>query len=188
MKFRRFQIHPGADGLAFFWGMAEATLFFLVPDVWITGMALRGVRAGTRAAFWAGAGALLGGMGMYVWGARAPHTALQWVDAVPNISAPMIHQVQQQLAHVGYLALWVGAFSGKPYKIYAVQAGAAHMPLIPFVLMSFLARLTRFLLLGWGVGVLAAPLRRRWPRSVLYALWALGWILFYVWFFQVMPE
>ncbi|MCF6192614.1 MAG: hypothetical protein L3J76_05735, partial [Candidatus Hydrothermae bacterium] len=148
MRLRRLRGVSVADGLAFFWGMAEATLFFLVPDVWITGRALRGVRSGIRAAFWAGAGALLGGMGMYIWGARAPHTALQWVDAVPNISATMIQQVQQQLAHFGYLALWVGAFSGKPYKIYAVQAGAAHMPLIPFMLMSFLARLTRFLLLG----------------------------------------
>src|SRR5437868_1692315 len=57
------------------WGYAEATLFFLVPDVLLSWVALRDPRAAGVACFWALAGALLGGATMYAWGAADPGTA-----------------------------------------------------------------------------------------------------------------
>src|SRR6478672_2734595 len=43
----------GAALIALAWGFAEASLFFIVPDVWIGLLALFHWRAGLRAAGWA---------------------------------------------------------------------------------------------------------------------------------------
>ena len=52
-------------------GIAEATVFFIVPDVWISFVALRrGWQAGALAAFFACIGALIGGAIMYLWGSN----------------------------------------------------------------------------------------------------------------------
>ncbi len=151
-------------------------------------MALRGVRDGLRAAVWASVGALLGGAGMYLWGSQHPAWALSVVERIPNISIPMMHQVQDQLLQRGYLALWIGAFSGKPYKIYATYAGQLHLSFFLFLWMSFWARLTRFTLLGLFVGAAGRLLPQKIPFRTKVALWAIAWMLFYIWYFRVMPE
>ena len=59
----------GVNAIAAFWGFAEATLFFIVPDVWLTAITVRlGRMAAFRAAAWTIAGALFGGALMYDWG------------------------------------------------------------------------------------------------------------------------
>ena len=55
--------------IAGIWGFAEATLFFIVPDVWLTLIAVRrGLVPALAACGWALAGALAGGLAMYAWG------------------------------------------------------------------------------------------------------------------------
>ena len=58
------------DIAAFLWGVAEATLFFFVPDVLLSYIGVkRGVRATVRASIIAAAGAAIGGAFMYLWSA-----------------------------------------------------------------------------------------------------------------------
>ena len=45
------------------WGLAEATLFFIVPDVWLNLAGRRRLEAGLL-------GALIGGALIYFWGAH----------------------------------------------------------------------------------------------------------------------
>src|SRR4051812_20323932 len=52
------------------WGFAEATFFFVVPDVWIGLLTLFSWRAGLRAVYSAVMGALTGGAVMYRAGAQ----------------------------------------------------------------------------------------------------------------------
>ena len=76
-----------AAAIAGGWGLAEATLFFVVPDVWIGLLALFGWRAGLRAVALAVAGALLGGALMYGVGAGVePDRSGGLLDAVPAVS------------------------------------------------------------------------------------------------------
>ncbi len=44
------------------WGFAEATFFFIVPDVLLTLIALKNWRLATRACLWSLGGALIGGV------------------------------------------------------------------------------------------------------------------------------
>src|SRR3546814_12347528 len=71
---RRWQrMHPNESGQAtraahavsLLWGFAEATVFFVVPDVWISRRALSSWRAALRGCGFALAGALVGGVLLY---------------------------------------------------------------------------------------------------------------------------
>lgn len=159
------------------WGFAEATLFFFVPDVLLTWFALdRPRRTAYAACAWAVAGALAGGAVMYAWGARDLPAASRALDAVPAVSAMDVLEVREELESGGLPTLFLGPLTAKPYKIYAVQAGAAGVSLAAFLLISIPARGVRFVLLtaltrwivtrtpatGWSVGVQRAVHATAW--------------------------
>jgi membrane protein YqaA with SNARE-associated domain len=173
--------------LAFLWGYGEATLFVLVPDILISAVVVRfGWRRGLICALLAACGASLGALTMCLWAAYEPDIARSTIAALPAVSTAMIERVEQALIRDGYLAMLSGSFSGVPFKIYAVAAGAQHRPPFPFVLFSFFARLPRFfavVLLTAMLGKVAA----RW-LSVRSCLWLLAgfWLAFYAGYFSIM--
>lgn len=100
------------------WGFAEASLFFLVPDVLLSAIALCDHRKALFACLAAAAGAMVGGVLMYVWGSLSPDAALNIVERVPGISPEMIARVRDELASQGVMAMVFGPLSGTPYKVY----------------------------------------------------------------------
>jgi membrane protein YqaA with SNARE-associated domain len=164
------------------WGFAEATLFFLVPDVLLTWIALSDARAAWRACLWALAGALLGGLLMFAWGWFDHASALAALDYVPAVSAEMCEDVAEQLREDGARALFVGPATGTPYKIYAVQAPHADIDPPLFLLVSVPARLVRFVLVT-GLAILLCRLTCRWPLRAHRLGHVLIWIAFYGWYF-----
>jgi hypothetical protein len=73
------------------WGFAEATLFFLVPDVLLTGIAMRkGLRVALLASLAAAAAATAGGLIMYRWAAADAAGARQVIDLLPAVSPAQI--------------------------------------------------------------------------------------------------
>ena len=173
--------------LAFAWGLAEATLFFIVPDVLLTFLARRGLRPALVGTVFALAGALLGGCLMYQAGTRSPEKWLLWMDHLPAIGPAMIEQVGRNLHRQGPQALLLGPLQGIPYKLFALQAPAAGIGLPAFLTVSVVARLARFLfsiLLAWGI---LWALRRHWPRFPTGAGLTVFWIGFYAFYFTVMP-
>jgi membrane protein YqaA with SNARE-associated domain len=169
------------------WGLAEATVFFIVADVWISFVALRrGWRSGLAAAIFACAGALIGGAFMYRWGASDPEAARHWLDLIPAISPALIGDVRRSLADHGLLSLVEGAFTGIPFKIYAVEAGATQQGLAAFLLMAIPARLIRFAAAAFIAAAAAHYLRRHIGQRALLGLFAAVWVVFYAWYFSVM--
>jgi len=174
--------------LALIWGFAEATVFFVVPDVLLTAIAVRDLRAGLIACFLALLGALAGGVLMYLWAARDHAAAAALVGQVPAISLDLMARVTQQLREQGSAAAAiVGAFTGVPYKIYAVQAHTAGITPEAFAALSVPARLGRFLLVtllaGLASRLLAARVTLRWR----YGLLVLLWVGFYAAYWSSMP-
>ncbi len=172
--------------LAFLWGLAEATLFFIVPDVLLSLLALKDRRRAWIASGYAVAGALIGGALMYRWAALDAVHVRSLLVALPAISPDLLEQVRQQLDSLGYASLFVGAFSGVPYKIYATEAGAAALPLASFLLVTIPARTLRFLL----VAALVDWIARHWTAGLRHItrvlLMLTCWVLFYGWYFSVM--
>lgn len=177
-----------ALGLAFLWGFAEATFFFIVPDVYLGLMALFHWRRGLWATGAAVAGAMIGGALMFSLAAANPAALEQFLLRIPGIGAPMVQAVAQQLDTGSLWALVAGPLGGIPYKIYAVQAGAQHLSLPLFLLMTIPARLERLLPVSLGAGLLGAWLRPHLERRALWAvgLYALLWVVIYLLYFTAL--
>ena len=170
------------------WGFGEATLFFIVPDVYLTVVAMRRPLAtALKATVWVTAGALVGGTAMYLWGAYDQGQALAVLDRVPAISAAMLDEVGQEIGESGAVAVLFGPPQGQPYKIYAVQAGAAGMSFAAFLAISVPARIIRFVLAVLLTALVARWLRpRTTPRFQLGVL-AVFWTVNYAIYFTFMP-
>ena len=172
--------------IAVLWGIAEATVFFIVPDVWISLVAMRrGWKAGLLAACLACIGALIGGTMMYLWGRSDAEAARHVLDMIPAISPAMIWMTGYELNHSGLISMVLGAFTGVPFKIYAVEAGALGKGLGAFLGMAVIARLMRFVLGALIAAAAASVLRRFYSERTILSLLAGFWIIFYAWYFTV---
>lgn len=172
--------------LAAAWGIAEATLFFIVPDVLLSWIAIHDLRRALRACAWALAGALVGGCIIWILGYLDPQPVREIFGLVPGISEQMIADVRQQLDSRGLMALFIGPLIGTPYKIYAVEAAGAGFGLLVFLLVSIPARLMRFLVVTLVAGFASHVLRRFVTTRVLLSLHVILWVGFYAWYFSVM--
>ncbi len=175
------------NALAAVWGAAEATLFFIVPDVLLSRIALQDRRQALLACLWALGGALLGGALIWTAGYIDPAPARSLFVEIPAISLGMIERVQEQIEDLGLWAVFIGPLIGTPYKLYALEAATAGFGWLPFLLVSVPARLLRFVVIVLLTSAIANGLRRFASMRVLRACHLLAWTAFYAWYFTVMP-
>ena len=170
-------------GIAGAWGFAEATFFFVVPDVWTSWVGLRRPKRGIGATFSALGGAMAGGAVTYCWGRRVTaDTSRRALARVPAVTDSMISDVEQEMAGSGPAALLRGPTRGVPYKLYARAAGLQRTSLAAFLLWSIPGRMIRFLAVTAGVSGISALGRRWFPgmseRRISTIFW-LCWAAFY---------
>lgn len=185
--------------VAFGWGLAEATAFFIVPDVWTSRVALRHPRRALATTASAVAGAMLGGALVHGWARRTPPSdSARLMTRIPAIDAAMVAQVDDEVARSGYRAMLRGPARGVPYKLYARSAGVQGLPLSRLLAWTVPARIIRFLLVTGASAGLAAASRRAGlnspdhglarvfgtPERAERAVHALGWTAFYAWYFS----
>lgn len=171
---------------AFLWGFAEATCFFIVPDVWTSRVVLRNARTGFAACLWSVAGALLGGAILYHVGLddglRTRYLA--FCELLPGIRPDLIETALHSLQHTPGISLIQGALSGIPYKLFAVQfASVAGPGLGAFLMFSAVARLGRFLAVTLLVWLCGTTLLRRCQLKTKQWVHAVAWIGFYAFYF-----
>jgi membrane protein YqaA with SNARE-associated domain len=158
--------------LAFLWGFAEGTLFFILPDVMLSFVALYRPRRALWHMLAMLTGAVLGGSVMYVWathGQEARHA----VAGVPAVSPEMFERAERDWERYGLSGMSLGPVRGIPYKVYAVEA-PAKSTLLDFALLSIPARLWRFVVvwLGFaGAGLLLRKMRRASLAPLLHAVY-----------------
>lgn len=170
--------------LGFVWGFAEATLFFIIPDVIIGWASLSDWRSGLRMLVAATLGALAGGLILYAVAAARPAIALAAVEAVPFVHRAMIERVADDYRRQGRWAILAGSGNGIPYKVYAALAPPVIDP-VSFALLSIPARLERFLPALLIFTIVGHGFRRRiasHPRRtavVFAAAWAIGYAVYW---------
>ena len=169
------------------WGLAEATVFFIVPDVILSFVALKEGKRATKLCLWTLAGALVGGAIMYGWGSRGKESAEDLLVKIPAISSDMVTEVEEQIGDDGAMAAFIGPLTGRPYKIYAIHAGASDkVGFLTFMLISIPARLLRFLVLAWVTTLISKKLLRKQSLRFRTLLLTGIWLGFYTWYFSVM--
>lgn len=174
------------------WALAEAIAFFIVADVAV--MAL-GVKSGTKKAL-RGAGvaavfSAIGGCGLYAYSSLAPAQVAEFMASLPGIDARLVDEVKSDWQANGALGMFVGSFSGTPYKLYAVAAGSvsdleSSFMLAGFGFASVLARLPRFMLVAVIAGEVGPRMIERFGKRRVWAVFALGWAGFYALYWSVM--
>jgi membrane protein YqaA with SNARE-associated domain len=167
------------------WGFLEATCFFIVPDVLTSRLALKSLRQGLSACGYAVGGALAGGGLLYFTGLDPSLQSMlsRAMDYIPGIDHALIVQAAADLRDQRLAALFTGVLAGVPYKLYAVQASEAGFGAVAFLLVSAVARLSRFLAvttLTWVVGAKLLPHAAHVTKTRIHAL---CWIVFYCIYF-----
>ena len=74
--------------VAFLWGWSEATLFFIVPDILLTLLALRSLRTALVACVWASVGAIVGGAMTYDYANLHPASSREIHCSTATSAAP----------------------------------------------------------------------------------------------------
>lgn len=167
------------------WGFAEATLFFIVPDVWLSYLARRDLKPGLLACVYALIGAISGGLMMYYWGYENQAAAVTAVTKVPAIDSSMVGTASGHIDREGVFALFRGAYGGIPYKVYAVQSYGNEIGTFPFLIVSVLSRLSRFVIVAclFHFGLkFVARMGIKWNPVIPLAV---VWVLFYSFYFMV---
>jgi membrane protein YqaA with SNARE-associated domain len=175
-----------ARAIGFFWGFAEATFFFIVPDVWLGWVALTARRAVWGVLAFTLLGALLGGAVMYaVSTSTEPETTAALLDGVPTVGRDAIRQVDEEMEEDGPRSVLYGPLRmGTPYKLYARSAGTQGESFLSFLLWSIPGRLER-LLLFTVAALVVGTLFRTWiaaHRRRVLALYSVAWLAFYAFY------
>jgi membrane protein YqaA with SNARE-associated domain len=169
------------------WSCAEAILLFVVVDVPLSVIAVRsGGRRAAAAAAVAALAAVPGGLVMWLWAADDPAGARVALLALPAIDDSLILETARRHAESGLAAAFAGSFSGVPYKVYAWAAGSQHAALWPFLLMTPLLRLPRFLLVIALVTGVNRALVSRWSMRARMQVLCACWVAFYAAYFASM--
>ncbi len=163
--------HPHARRYLAALSFAESSFFPIPPDVMLMPMTLAQPRQALRFAWLTTVFSTLGGLLGYAIGYWAFEVVQPWLLEVGQ--GAHLAQVRRFFADYGVWVVFVAGFSPIPYKLFTLSAGAMQMPLLPFVLASFVGRGARFflvaLLMRWGGERHAEHIR----ASVEY----LGWLL-----------
>jgi membrane protein YqaA with SNARE-associated domain len=119
------------------------------PDILLALMALKNPNGAYRFALVCTVLSVLGGIVGYFLGAVL-------IDILQPLLvewhyADKLDTIKQWFAEYGIWIVAIAGFSPMPYKIFTLGAGIANMALLPFILISFLARGMRFFLVAFFI-------------------------------------
>jgi membrane protein YqaA with SNARE-associated domain len=175
--------------IALFWGFAEATLFFIVPDVFLCFVSIKySLRQTFYLTLYALIGAITGGVLIYKLGINYPETVYKLIVSLPAIDTDMMNEVRNKLQQSALSQMFIGAVTGVPYKVFAFEAGQQLIDLTCFILISIPARLFRWISIIVLVRLLILYLQKRYTAKQITKIFCVFWAIFYAVFFTLMPN
>jgi membrane protein YqaA with SNARE-associated domain len=176
--------------IATLWGFAEATFFFIVPDVFTSRIALtHGSSAAFRACAWSVLGALIGGTILFAIVRLNPSAAAQLFhafDHIPGISPALIETARTDVAAHGSAAFFTSATAGIPYKVCVLHLALTPASYASFLLMSLLARALRFAAVTSVAALCQRLFLHRHAVATRTRVHFACWAAFYAWYFWTM--
>lgn len=169
---------------AFAWGLAEGTLFFIIPDVLLSFSAVQRPRKSLVHLASIVLGALLAGQIMFAWASRDPEGAVHTVDQVPFVTEKVIARAEADYERVG-IQRHARATSRTPYKTYAVVA-PRHSSWWSFGMMTIPARAER-LVVTWTMFAAFGILVRlksvgstAWVNATIIVFWVVVYAMLWL--------
>jgi hypothetical protein len=171
-----------ALAIAFVWGLAEATLFVVVPDAWLGFTALYAPRRVVVTLLAIVAGAVAGAALMFAVTPLAGDGLTRILVALPGITPADLAHARTELGAQGAAAFLNGPLQGLPVKLYIHGAALDGLGVVPVLLGTALNRIARIGIFGLAmaiVGIVARSAIARWPRAVA-AAYIVAWAIFYL--------
>lgn len=169
-KTLRWSEHPAAVSILFAVSFSESIFFPIPPDCLLIPMAMSKPSLAWRLAALTTLGSVLGALVGYVLGAYLMQQIMPWLDHLGY--AVRYAEIQHWFLTYGFWAVLLAGFTPIPFKLVTLASGAAHLPLLPFVLGSLISRGGRF--------YLEASLLHRWGSQIRASLY--DWIDYLGWF------
>ena len=175
---------PQALSALFGIALAESSVFPVPPDVLLIAV------VAARPAWWLRAGALctagsaIGAVAGYGIGTAFMATLGQPIIDIYGAQAHWDHVVALYNGAWGVWFLAGAAFTPIPFKVATIAAGASHMPLLPFVVVSVVGRGARFFLVAGLLRIFGAPVRRIIEKH--FDLLALLFLALLIWGFVLL--
>jgi 1-acyl-sn-glycerol-3-phosphate acyltransferase/membrane protein YqaA with SNARE-associated domain len=168
---------PAGLWIAFAWGVAEALIFPIVPDVPVALMAAAAPSRFLPLATAAVAGSLAGGAAAYGLGALGLGSLM--LAHAPLVTQRMTGHALGSLGSAGAAALLGQPWTGIPYKVFAYQASGAGVAAGPFLAWSLVGRGHRILPVAAVFAAAWWPLHRWTPRLArrLYVPFAFSFLV-----------
>ena len=142
-------------GLALFLiAFAESSFFPVPPDTLLIPLALMQVPKALVFAAIATAGSLTGGAFGYLLGLKGGRPVLQRLFAAEKIAL-----AQSYYGKWDVWAVFAGAFTPLPYKLFSISAGVFGLDFKRFMLASLLGRGGRFLAVGLVIYLFGEPVK-----------------------------
>lgn len=175
----------------FIWGLMEGLWFFIVPDILLSYIAVKGFKQALASTASVVIGAMVAACLLYGL-ASSPdllENLRQFWTHLPGYYPKMFEVIQKHLGEYQGQGLLQGPQSGIPYRFYVFEATLSKISLSEILFWTPAARLERILLAP--VVVLALrfilnKLRTKFPRIktnlILYVSITLYWIGIYVWY------
>ncbi len=169
----------------FLWAFAEATFFPLPPEILLVPLIVCAPDGWFPLVVASLAGSLAGGAVGFSFARLRPERARTLLVRIPGVAPGMVTKAERWIGRQGVGAVAFSAWTGVPYKIFAVLSGAAEHAWVPFIGASVLARGLRVVALGWGAHMVGThwgePIRR---QGLLFGLIYVGLVAAGYWFNQ----
>ena len=141
---------------------AESSFFPIPVDIMLAPMALAKPDKAWHFAFIATLFSVIGGVAGYIVGYFAMDLLEPWLHTVGYWER--YQQIISWFNEWGIWIIFIAGFAPIPYKLFTVTAGALNMALLPFILISIIARGARFYavsaLMLWGGESMEKKLRK----------------------------
>lgn len=171
LRVMQWSRHPKAPWYLGIMSFAESSFFPIPPDVMLAPMSLARPDRALWYAWLTTVTSVLGGLFGYLIGYWAFDLISGWLQS--STLWPSFQTAKDWFVVWGFWAVFIAGFSPIPYKAFTIAAGVVGMPLLPFVLASFVGRGGRFflvaMLMKWGGARMEAVLEKWVDR--------LGWAM-----------
>ncbi|MGE5086108.1 MAG: hypothetical protein ACM3MG_07370 [Bacillota bacterium] len=174
----------------FIWGLMEGLWFFIIPDIFLSYIAIKGFKRALAATASAVVGSMVAAGLLYGLKSSGLLENLRqfWIH-LPGYYPKMFDVAQRHLGEFHGQGLLQGPQSGIPYRFYVFEAALSNISLSDILFWTPAARLERILLAPMvvlGLRFVLNKLRSKFPRIktnlILYVGITLYWIGIYVWY------
>ena len=158
----KWSVHRHAPRYLAGMSFAESSFFPIPVDIMLAPMSLAKPDKDWHFAFIATLFSVIGGVAGYIIGYYAMDALEPWIQTFGYWER--YQQIILWFQQWGIWIVFIAGFSPIPYKLFTVTAGALNMALLPFILISIVARGARFYavsaLMVWGGERMETKLRK----------------------------